>query len=578
VGELATKTKEAHVWGDSLKAAGLAFVLFGIALRLTAYFANRSLWGDEVAIALNLRFRSFSGLLHPLDYEETMPLLLLQVLKALVTVLGTSEFVLRLPFIAAGCGLLVVMWKFFSEVFGTVVAAIGTGLAAFYQPLIYYSTELKQYGLDALCTVVTLGLAWAVFYRGRPWWRLIAWGILATLVSQTAILVLAAVGIVAVMDPRLRTSSRWRWSCLSAGTSWLACFACLYWLSYRFTSRSLFMQASWVAHYLSPTDPTFRQEVGNYSALVLGVGGLPHLRVATLLVLFLLGVYTMVRQAGIAKTSLVLGPFAVLAAAAALHRYPIAPRLVLFLSPLAFLAYAQGVTGISNLLPPRWRSEAVVTLSLVLLAPVAVAGTRYALRFPPRETSRQLIARMKKADAQSPVYLAFAKGYPQWAYYAGDWSHPELLKQRLDTEFACVRYMDLASLGYFEGQPPCVETSYPATFSHPEEIIGAFAPLESKGPGAEQAWLERESKRISSVAKPYVWVFLPIYNGDALSGFPVQRHLLERLQERMNQDGLNIVDKLALGDSYAFRYQTPAVTFGQRGECQGSDGKRVEHF
>jgi hypothetical protein len=55
------------------KILSSTILLFGIAVRLVQYLGNRALWGDEVAIAVNLRTRTFAGLLHPLSYDQTMP-------------------------------------------------------------------------------------------------------------------------------------------------------------------------------------------------------------------------------------------------------------------------------------------------------------------------------------------------------------------------------------------------------------------------------------------------------------------------------------------------------------------------
>ncbi len=56
------------------KLLASTIMALGVGLRVAQYLNNRSLWGDEVAIALNLRLRTFTGLLHPLSYDQTMPL------------------------------------------------------------------------------------------------------------------------------------------------------------------------------------------------------------------------------------------------------------------------------------------------------------------------------------------------------------------------------------------------------------------------------------------------------------------------------------------------------------------------
>jgi predicted membrane-bound mannosyltransferase len=128
-------------------------IAVGVGLRVAQYVGNRSLWGDEVAIALNLRFRTFAQLLHPLSYDQTMPLGLLLVIKSLASVFGYSELVLRLPSLLVGCGLLILTWLLFSKIFEPRIVLLTVAAMAVSEPLIYYSAELKQYELDALATV-----------------------------------------------------------------------------------------------------------------------------------------------------------------------------------------------------------------------------------------------------------------------------------------------------------------------------------------------------------------------------------------------------------------------------------------
>ena len=106
--------------------------------------------GDEVAIALNLRFRTLAELLHPLSYDQTMPVGLLLVIKSLASAFGYSELVLRLSSLLVGCGLLILTWLLFSKIFEPPVVLLMVAVMAVSEPLIYYSAELKQYELDAL--------------------------------------------------------------------------------------------------------------------------------------------------------------------------------------------------------------------------------------------------------------------------------------------------------------------------------------------------------------------------------------------------------------------------------------------
>ena len=89
-------------------AAFAALVAVGWVLRLVRYAHDRSLWGDEARLALNLRDRSFTGLVHPLAYIQAAPTGFLLAEKVVVRALGDSEYSLRLLPLAAGLASLAV--------------------------------------------------------------------------------------------------------------------------------------------------------------------------------------------------------------------------------------------------------------------------------------------------------------------------------------------------------------------------------------------------------------------------------------------------------------------------------------
>jgi len=532
----------------------VALILFGIALRLAGYFAHRSLWGDEVSIALNLRFRSFFGLFHHLDYEQTMPIPLLLAVKSLTTLFGFSEYVLRFLPLLAGCVLMVVTWPIFSRLFDQRIALISLGLMAVYRPLIYYSSELKQYGLDTLVTVVTLWLGLTVLQdeENSAWPRLILWGAIAVLLSQPSIFVLAAVGIAVAMDRRLLTSKQWRAYCASASVIWLMLFAGLFWFSYRPASRSPYMRAFWSSSFLYPAAPHFRQELSKALFTVAGGQSFNHLRLFILLLLFAVGLFGIFRNGGIKVLTVAAGPFLAIFAAAILKGYPIATRLVLFTAPLLFWIYASGVTTVADFFPQRLRMGAVIALSFGLFGLTAIASTRYAAHFPLREATRQLQQQMKSTDPTATVYLTFGK-YTQWAYYAGDWSHPEILKKRIDSASNCLFSMQLSYMG-FPKTDNCSDIAN-SEETKQGEIIGLPPSGPSEGLQKEDEWASSEAQRIIASHSGHVWLFVPIYSNNESFGYLLQRHLLEKLQEELEKRNAHLLGRRSVGDSIALQYE-----------------------
>ena len=510
-------------------------ILLGAALRLGGFAANRALWVDEVSVALNIRLRGFQGLLRPLDYEQTMPIALLMGIKAIVSGLGFSERALRLLPLIAGCLLVVALWITFERFLGRSIALIGLGLTALWRPLIYYSSELKQYGCDALITVITLWFALRVIDRGdRPCWPgLIVWGAVAILFSQPAVFVLAAVGAGAVLDRRVVESKQWRVYCGAAAACWLAEFAALFWISYRHTAGSAFMRSFWASSFLDP-GPGFRERLVVALWTMLGTGSFTYLRSVVLAMLALVGLYGIWRSRGIQGLVIAAGPFGLLLGAAALKQYPVSERLILFAAPLLFWIYASGVTTIAALAPVKFRTGAIAALALAMLGPMAVTSIRYVIHFPPREATRQVVAQMNATDSlRSPVYLVFSD-YLQWAFYAGDWSQPGMLKEKIDQAFSCESCADLTFTGSGGGRT---------------EIVGARPPSQP-GPIADEQWAAQEAGRIITNSDgKYVWVFLPLYSAKYQP-----RRLLEMLLEKLQERHAYPMNIMQLGDTIALRY------------------------
>src|ERR1700752_5042570 len=98
--------------GDRLASRALPPLIIGVGVgfRLVQYLRNRCLWGEEVSIALNLRLRTFTGLLRPLSFDQTMPMGLLVIVKSFASLFGYSELVLRLPILLVACALLISTW------------------------------------------------------------------------------------------------------------------------------------------------------------------------------------------------------------------------------------------------------------------------------------------------------------------------------------------------------------------------------------------------------------------------------------------------------------------------------------
>ena len=89
-------------WSIYCKYLALCGVFLGVLVRTVQYLSNRSLWGDEVNLALNIIDRSYGELSQVLDNNQAAPLGFLWLEKLATQIWGNSEYALRLfPFLSS---------------------------------------------------------------------------------------------------------------------------------------------------------------------------------------------------------------------------------------------------------------------------------------------------------------------------------------------------------------------------------------------------------------------------------------------------------------------------------------------
>jgi len=142
-------------WMNPSRVVGIIIGL-GIVLRLVQYLHNRSLFIDDAGLALNLIEKTFSELFQPLDYYQMAPPGFLLVAKVLINTFGAGEYVLRLfPFVA-GVLSLFIFYAVARRVLSQRGLIISLALLAISDPLLYFSSEFKQYSSDV---AIALGIS-----------------------------------------------------------------------------------------------------------------------------------------------------------------------------------------------------------------------------------------------------------------------------------------------------------------------------------------------------------------------------------------------------------------------------------
>ncbi len=321
-------------------------ILFGALLRLTQYLSNRSLWLDEARLALNIVDRSFVQLLKPLDYGQGAPVGFLMLERTAFHLFGPGEYALRLfPFLSGMISLLL-FYRLAKQSLPSRAVPIALGLFATAAPLIYYSSEVKQYSGDVAIAL----LLWsaAIYYASckLTLGRVAVFGVLGAVsiwFSHPATFVLAGIGVSLILfcSPEDRWAQAKKLSVAFAvwGISLGACYLLFlrhlsadqsllsYW-NFSFPPSRLFSVAG-VEWFATTFFEMFRSPVG---LDLLGIAAFA----------FLVGCIAMF-SAKRQTLFILLSPLLVTLLAATFHKYPFSGRLLLFAVPALLIVIAEGV-------------------------------------------------------------------------------------------------------------------------------------------------------------------------------------------------------------------------------------------
>ena len=375
------------------KAAALALLL-GVLLRLAQYAVNRSFWLDEALLASNFLDRGWAALFAPFHRGQAAPLGFLALEKLAAAVLGHGELALRLVPLLAGLATLALLPRVARRYLTRAALPLGIALIALAPFLVYYSSEVKPYAFDALCSLVVLALAHDLARRpgdGRLLAACAAFGTVALWLSQPAAFMLAGTGLVLGLRALRRGDRRAAGRLALVAVPWTASFAGAYLYARHQLLDPEYMRAFWRAGFF-PLPPrsadewlwlpralahAFREPMG-----IIGTDEslLSKTGVAAGLALFLAGCAWMARHRRL-RLALLLAPMGLTLAASALRVYPFGGeflaggRVLIFLMPsLAFVA-AEGAAALGRWLPGAAGKAAFALGAALALVPAVAYAT-----------------------------------------------------------------------------------------------------------------------------------------------------------------------------------------------------------
>ena len=423
--ELAASERDAGVRGkllavrsrhlDAARVAAL-LILLGVAIRVIGFVSNRSLWLDEAMLGLNILDRSFAGLLRPLDYNQGAPVGFLLLVKAVTVLWGEHEYALRLVPLIAGLASLPLFYLVARRCLKENEALVALGFFVILEPLIYYSSELKQYGVDVAFTLAILlsGLIVLQDSRFRPggYVRLAVVGAVAVWFSHPCVFVLAGVCVALCLTARSNAS---RAAALAAAVPGGACFLAHYLLFMRNLGANEKLMASWEERFLQlPLSPgALRQD----ARLVLDLFEFPlgFSEIGLAVLAFVAGVSLLGRR-DLRVSGLLAGPVILLLVASLLHKYPFASRPLLFVVPVLLLFIAVGVAYLLEVTRRDARIVGYAFLLLLVLKPAV--GAAKALVSPPGKQEMKDVLRYvsRRSEPGDAIYVYYNSRFA-FAYY-----------------------------------------------------------------------------------------------------------------------------------------------------------------
>lgn len=388
----------------------------GVLLRLNRYADQRSLWGDEGALALNIVDRSWSELLQKLDFLQGAPTGFLLAEKASVLALGETELALRLVPLLSGVIALVLFAVAANRLLQPAAALIAILLAATSEPLVYYSSEVKQYSTDVAVGLILLVAALLADRAALTIARasvLAAIGAAAAWFSHAALLVLPGLAAALLLAAWMRRDRRSVRTLVVVTGAWGVAAITAYAVN---SSNARRVASAALGANGSESGPSLGKPLKGVWNSFADPIGVANTATALAAVAALVGLVSLARRRP-ESALLTSAPIATTVLAAMAGRYPFSDRFVLFLAPFFILLIAEGVHAIAAI---SWKSVpavGVASVALLLVYPLGIAARN--LVSPPgheevRSTTRYVADRWRSGDA---LFVWYQTQYP-FRFYA----------------------------------------------------------------------------------------------------------------------------------------------------------------
>lgn len=343
----------------------------GVFLRVYPYLYNRSLWYDEAMLVYSILDQPYSALMSALPYNQAAPIGYMVTQKLLVTLFGDSEYSLRLITLLAGIAIVFLFYSLVKSFFKKRYQVWALTLFVFCQPAIYYSSEVKPYGIDLFFTLLLSVLFIQVNKKKSGWVNLLIAGAVSIYFSFPAIFILAGGGI--CLFVKWIKNKDWKnlKKIISIGIFWVILFAINFYFFIKpglqndtLTSMHIthsFPLAFWkiesLRWYLDFYFSQFRNPGGIFIHILAGI-------------IAILGLYSALKSTSF-KWLLLLTPFTLTLLVSSAGSYSTIPRLMLFSIPLLLCLVIEGLRNLAifvrRFFSFRYRRLIIPIVFLILL-------------------------------------------------------------------------------------------------------------------------------------------------------------------------------------------------------------------
>lgn len=334
-------------------------LVLGVCFRCYQYLMDRSLWEDEAHLALNFLTRDLAGILKPLDYIQAGPPLYLLTVEAFTQLFGNGSLALRaLPFLASLLTLPLFYRILFTLTRSRIAALTGFLPFAVNIAVIYYSSEVKTYGMDVAVYILMVYLA-VSYTKGNRNLYLAIGGCLSLLYSNVAFIVLFCIACtMAIGWIRNRKTDRGEIAVLAA---WGLVFLTNYFLFIHDHPYEAIQRANYTFGF--PPMPLFGEEFNRFMQtsiydigfnLLLYVSDLGGFAYVLLLIMVVALGHAIYRKKYVLLLVTCL-PVLIHFVIALLHIYPFWYRLILYFVPALLILMAYGTFVIAGFIAKRTR-------------------------------------------------------------------------------------------------------------------------------------------------------------------------------------------------------------------------------